>query len=201
MLIQMNAQNPPERLVAMAVAVLQRGGVIAYPTDTHYGIGCDIFNKHAIEKIYQLRQRDKKKPFSFICSDLKHISDYAKVSNYAYKTMRRLLPGPYTFILEGSKIVPRIMLTKRRTAGIRVPDHAICIALVKTLGNPIISTSAKAPDGDIFEDPSLLHDYFGSRLDLVIDGGSVPGRPSSVISLIDDEPEVLREGLGDVSSL
>lgn len=201
MLIQINAQNPPQRLVAMAVEVLQRGGVIAYPTDTYYGIGCDIFNKRAIEKIYQLRQRDKKKPFSFICSDLKHISDYAKVSNYAYKTMRRLLPGPYTFILEGSKMVPRIMLTKRRTAGIRVPDHAICIALVENLGNPIISTSAKDPDGDIFEDPSLLHDYFGSRIDLVIDGGPVPGRPSSVISLIDDEPEILREGLGDVSSL
>lgn len=201
MLIEMNAQNPPQRLVGMAVEVLQRGGVIAYPTDTYYGIGCDIFNKRAIEKIYQLRQRDKKKPFSFICSDLKHISDYAKVSNYAYKTMRRLLPGPYTFILEGSKMVPRIMLTKRRTAGIRVPDHAICIALVENLGNPIISTSAKDPDGDIFEDPSLLHDYFGSRIDLVIDGGPVPGRPSSVISLIDDEPEILREGLGDVSSL
>ncbi|HDI58838.1 MAG TPA: threonylcarbamoyl-AMP synthase [Desulfobacteraceae bacterium] len=201
MLIQMNAQNPPQRLVAMAVDVLRQGGVIAYPTDTHYGIGCDIFNKRAIEKIYQLRQRDKKKPFSFICSDLKHISNYAKVSNYAYKTMRRLLPGPYTFILEGSKLVPRIMLTKRRTAGIRVPDHAICIALVKTLGNPIISTSAKDPDGNIFEDPSLLHDYFGNRIDLVIDGGTVPGRPSSVISLIDDRPEIVREGLGDVSSL
>jgi tRNA threonylcarbamoyl adenosine modification protein (Sua5/YciO/YrdC/YwlC family) len=201
MLIQINAQNPPERLVAMAAEVLRRGGVIAYPTDTHYGIGCDILNKRAIEKIYLLRQRDKKKPFSFICSDLKHISDYAKVSNYAYKTMRRLLPGPYTFILEGSKLVPRIMLTKRRTAGIRVPDHAICIALVTTLGNPIISTSAKAPDGQIFQDPSLIHDYFGNRIDLVIDGGPVPGNPSSVISLIDDEPLILREGLGDVSSL
>ncbi len=201
MLIRINAQNPPQRLVTMAVEVLQRGGVIAYPTDTYYGIGCDILNKRAIEKIYLLRQRDKKKPFSFICSDLKHISDYAKVSNYAYKTMRRLLPGPYTFILEGSTLVPRIMLTKRRTAGIRVPDHAICIALVKTLGNPIISTSAKAPDGQIFEDPSLIHDYFGNRIDLVIDGGVVPGSPSSVISLIDDEPVVLREGLGDVSSL
>ncbi|MDY0311332.1 MAG: L-threonylcarbamoyladenylate synthase [Desulfobacterales bacterium] len=201
MLIEMNAQNPPQRLVGMAVEMLQRGGVIAYPTDTYYGIGCDIFNKRAIEKIYQLRQRDKKKPFSFICSDLKHISDYAKVSNYAYKTMRRLLPGAYTFILEGSKLVPRIMLTKRRTAGIRMPDHAICIALVEALGNPIISSSAKAPDGDIFDDPSLLHDYFGNRIDLVIDGGPVPGRPSSVISLIDDEPEILREGLGDISSL
>ena len=201
MLIEINTDNPPERLISQAVEVLRRGGIIAYPTDTQYGIGCDIMNKRAIEKIYLLRQRDKKKPFSFICSDLKHISNWAKVSNYAYKTMRRLLPGPYTFILEGSKLVPKIMLTKRRTAGIRVPDNGICLALVRTLGNPIISTSAKAPEGELFDDPSLIHDYFASRLDLVIDGGPVPGRPSSVISLIDDEPVVLREGLGDVSSL
>ena len=201
MFIEINPQNPPERLVALAADVLRRGGVIAYPTDTQYGIGCDIMNKRAIEKIYLLRQRDKKKPFSFICADLKHISDWAKVSNYAYKTMRRLLPGPYTFILEGSKLVPKIMLTKRKTAGIRVPDHAICLQLVRALGNPIISTSAKAPEGHQFDDPSLIHDFFGHRLDLVIDGGPVPGRPSSVISLIDDEPQVLREGLGDVGSL
>ena len=201
MLIEINPHNPPERLVMQAMDVLRRGGVIAYPTDTQYSIGCDIMNKRAIEKIYQLRQRDKKKPFSFICADLKHISNWAKVSNYAYKTMRRLLPGPYTFILEGSKLVPKTMLTKRRTAGIRVPDHAICLALVQALGNPIISTSAKTPAGELFDDPSLIHDYFGNRLDLVIDGGPVPSRPSSVISLIDDEPLVLREGLGDVSSL
>ncbi len=201
MLIEINPDNPPERLISQAVEVLRRGGIIAYPTDTQYGIGCDIMNKRAIEKIYLLRQRDKKKPFSFICSDLKHISNWAKVSNYAYKTMRRLLPGPYTFILEGSKLVPKIMLTKRRTAGIRVPDNDICLALVRTLGNPIISTSAKAPEGELFDDPSLIHDFFASRLDLVIDGGRAPGQPSSVISLIDDEPVVLREGLGDVSSL
>lgn len=201
MLMEINPHNPPERLISQAAEILRRGGIIAYPTDTQYGIGCDIMNKRAIEKIYQLRQRDKKKPFSFICSDLKHISNWAKVSNYAYKTMRRLLPGPYTFILEGSKLVPKTMLTKRRTAGIRVPDNAICLALVLALGNPIISTSAKTPDGDLFDDPSLIHDYFGSRLDLVIDGGPAPGQPSSVISLIDDEPLVLRQGLGEVSSL
>ncbi|MFZ2630230.1 MAG: L-threonylcarbamoyladenylate synthase [Desulfosalsimonadaceae bacterium] len=200
MLIEINPKNPQPRLIAQAVNILSEGGIIAYPTDTIYGIGCDIMNKKAIEKIYRIKRRDKNNPFSFICADLKHISDYAKVSNYAYKTMKRLLPGPFTFILEGSRIVPKIMLTKRKTAGIRVPDHPICIQLVEGLGNPIISTSANMPDGETFNDASLLHDYFGANIDLVIDGGPVSGQESSVISLINDEPEVFRKGLGDVSS-
>lgn len=198
MLLEINPQNPQERLIKKAVEVIKRGGIIAYPTDTYYGIGCDIMNKKAIEKIYLLKQRDKTKPFSFICSDFKNISHYAKVSNYAYKTMKRLLPGPYTFILEGSKLVPKIMLTKRKTAGIRVPDNSICLALVTELGNPIITTSALMPDGTIFYNPSLIHDFFQSRIDMVIDGGPVPGDPSSVISLIDDMPEVIRKGRGGV---
>ncbi len=199
MLIRINPDNPQERLIRQVADTLRKGGIIAYPTDTHYGIGCDIMNKKAIEKIYRLKQRDKSKPFSFICSDLKNISDYAKVSNYAYKTMKRLLPGPYTFILEGSKLVPKIMLTKRKTAGIRVPDNRICMMIVEELGNPIISTSATEEDGSYFYDASLIDDYFSSRLDLVIEGGPVPMEPSSVISMIDDEPEIIREGLGDLS--
>jgi len=200
MLLKINPHTPPQRLIDRVVKILDQGGVIAYPTDTYYGVGCDIMNKKAISRIYQIRQRKKTKPFSFVCSDLKNISHYAKVSNYAYKTMRRLLPGPYTFILEGSRQVPKMMLTKRKTAGIRVPDHAICIKLVKGLGRPILSTSAKSPDNTDLFDPSLIHDYFGKRIDVVIDGGIVPGQPSSVISLIDDEPRVIRKGLGDVSS-
>ncbi len=200
MLIEINPKNPQPRLIAQAVHILSEGGIIAYPTDTIYGIGCDIMNKKAIEKIYRIKRRDKNSPFSFICADLKHISDYAKVSNYAYKTMKRLLPGPYTFILEGSRLVPKIMLTKRKTAGIRVPDHPICIQMVEGLGNPIITTSANMPEVENFNDASLLHDYFGTQIDLVIDGGPVSGQESSVISLISDEPEVFRKGLGDVSS-
>jgi len=199
MLIKINQQNPQQRLIVKVVDIIENGGVVVYPTDTYYGIGCDIMNKKAIEKIYQLKQRHKSKPFSFICSSLKNISLYAKVSNYAYKTMRRLLPGPYTFILEGSKLVPKIMLTKRKTAGIRVPDNPICLALVRELGNPVITTSATMPDGTIFHDASLIHDYFGNRVDAVVDGSIVPGQPSSVIMLIDDYPEVIRKGLGDVS--
>ncbi len=198
MLLKINPDNPQERQIQRVVNILQKGGIVAYPTDTFYGIGCDIMNKKAIEKIYAIKQRDKNKPFSFICPDLKDISTYAKISNFAYRNMKRLLPGPYTFVLSGSRMVPKIMLTKRKTAGIRVPNNQIALLLSKELGNPIISTSATDPDGNIFEDPSLLHDYFGNRLEAVIDGGPVPGSPSSVISLIDDIPEIIRYGAGDV---
>ncbi len=199
MLISINPDNPQQRSIKQAVNIIRDGGVIAYPTDTHYGIGCDIMNKKAIKKIYTLKQRNESKPFSFICSDLTNISMYAKVTNYAYRTMKRLLPGPYTFVLEGSKLVPNIMLTKRKTAGIRVPDNNICIDLVKELGNPIISTTAKTKEGEAMYDPSLIDDYFKKNLDMVIDGGPVPTESSSVISLINDEPEILRKGIGDVS--
>ncbi len=198
MLLEINPQNPGERQISIVVDILRKGGIIAYPTDTYYGIGCDIMNKKAIEKIYTIKQRDKNKPFSFICPDLKDISKYAKISNFAYRNMKRLLPGPYTFILTGSKMVPKIMLTKRKTAGIRVPDNKIALALAHQLGNPILSTSASRPDGKIFEDPSLLHDHYIKTIDAVIDGGPVPGTPSSVISLIDDVPEIIRYGAGNI---
>ena len=198
MLLRVNPYNPQERHILRAVDIIRQGGIVAYPTDTFYGIGCDIMNKRAIEKVYAIKQRNKTKPFSFICPDLKDIATYAKVSNVAYRHMKRLLPGPYTFVLPGTKMVPKMMLTKRRTAGIRVPDNQIALMLARELGNPVLSTSATDPDGNVFEDPSLLHDYFDKRLDAVIDGGPVPGAPSSVISLIDDEPEIIRYGAGDV---
>ena len=199
MILEINPQNPQKRLIRKAVEILLKGGIIAYPTDTYYGIGCDILNKKAIERVYQLKRRSKHKPFSFICSDLKNISQYAQVTNYAYKTMKRLLPGPYTFILEGSQLVPKIMLTKRKTAGIRVPDHTICLAIVLELGHPIISTSATDADGEILESAVAIEESLGHALDLVIEGGPIVSKPSSVVSLIDDIPEIIREGEGDVS--
>ena len=200
MILRINPDNPQVRLLRQVVEVLTGGGLIGYPTDTGYALGCDLYNLKGISKLYQLKRRPLSKPFSFICADLKNISEYARVGNYAYKTMKRLLPGPYTFILEGSKLVPKIMLTKRRTTGIRVPDNPICLALVEELKNPIITTSATMPDGTILYDASLIHDYFRNRIDVVIDGSIVAGQPSSVISLINDTPEVIRKGLGDVSS-
>lgn len=198
MLININPQNPQRRLIPKVAEALIEGAIIAYPTDTYYGIGCDIMNRKAIGKIYRMKQRSQKKPFSFICSDLKNISQYAKVTNYAYKTMKRLLPGPYTFVLEGSKLVPKMMLSAQKTAGIRVPNHPICLALVKQLGRPIISTSATLSDGEILSDPYAIFDALGAQIDIIIDGGPVPGLPSSVVSLIGDIPDVIRVGLGDV---
>jgi tRNA threonylcarbamoyl adenosine modification protein (Sua5/YciO/YrdC/YwlC family) len=194
MLLSINPQNPQGRLIKRVGELLDQGGLIAYPTDTFYGIGCDLFNKKGIQLIHKLKSRPLTKPFSIICDSLKEISRYAQVSNYAYKTMRRLLPGPYTFVLEGTKLVPKIMLTKRKTVGIRVPDNKICLEIVRVLGRPIISTSAG------FDDPYAIQEAFASYLDIVIDGGVLYPSPSSVISLIGNVPDVIREGKGDVSS-
>jgi tRNA threonylcarbamoyl adenosine modification protein (Sua5/YciO/YrdC/YwlC family) len=197
MIFRINPSNPQKRLIDKAVEVIKDGGVIAYPTDTIYGFGCDMYNKKAIQRIYQIKRRDLKKPFSFICSDLKNISLYAQVTNQAYKIMKRCLPGPYTFILLGTKLVPKIMVTKRKTVGIRVPNNNICLALVKSLGHPIISTSVGLSGGEVFSDPALIEETFGSQIDLTIDGGLLASQPSTIISLIDEEIEVIREGSGE----
>ncbi|MEE9419687.1 MAG: L-threonylcarbamoyladenylate synthase [Desulfatiglandaceae bacterium] len=194
LLVSINPDNPQQRLIGRVSDVLESGGLIAYPTDSFYGIGCDLYNKKGIQLIYKLKNRPLSKPFSFVCDSLKEISRYALVSNYAYKTMKRHLPGPYTFVLEGTRLVPKIMLTKRKTVGIRVPDNKICLGIVRTFGRPIISTSAG------YDDPQSIKETYGSYLDIVVDGGVLNQSPSSVVSLIDDRPEVLREGKGDVSS-
>lgn len=199
MIFRINPINPQKRLIDKAVDILKEGGVIAYPTDTIYGFGCDMYNKKAIQRIYQLKKRDTKKPFSFICSDLKNISLYAQVTNQAYKVMKRCLPGPYTFILLGSKLVPKVMVTKRKTVGIRVPNNTISLAIVERLGNPIISTSVGFSGGEVLSDPQLIEETFGSQIDLTIDGGILANQPSTIISLIDNEIEVIREGLGEFS--
>ncbi len=193
MVFSINPDNPQQRLIDRVADILKQGGVISYPTDTFYGIGCDLFNKKGIQAIYRLKNRPLSKPFSFVCDGLTEISRYCKVSNYAYKTMRRLLPGPYTFILEGTRLVPKIMLTKRKTVGIRVPDNSISTAIVRTLGRPIISTSAA------YDDCQSIIEAYGASLDIVIDGGVLYPNPSSVVSLIDDIPVIIREGKGDVS--
>lgn len=200
MLLSINGQNPQMRLIRKAVEVMRSGGVIVYPTDTVYGLGCDLFNKRGIERIYEIKKRSRKQPLSFICADLKDISHYARVSDYAYKTMRRLLPGPYTFILEASRLVPKIILPKRLTTGIRVPDNPICMALVCELGHPIISTSVTDENKEILSDPNDIHKKMGHCVDCVIDGGILASEPSSIISLVDDQIAVIRTGKGDVSA-
>ena len=199
MIITINPKDPQRRLIRKVVEVLEQGGVIGYPTDTIYGVGCDLFNPEAIRKIHRLKKLDGKKPLSFICSDLKDISQYAYVSNNAYKMMKRLLPGAYTFILKATKLVPKIAMTKQNTVGIRIPDNRICLSLVRELGHPIISTSVNKPDQGLFNDPAEIEDRFGKQLDLVIDGGMIVAEHSSIIDFTEDFPEVVRLGKGDVS--
>ena len=194
LILSINPDNPQQRLIRRVSEVLESGGLIVYPTDTFYGIGCNLYNKKGIQLIYRLKNRPLKKPFSFVCDSLKEISRYAIVSNYAYKTMKRLLPGPYTFILEGTRLVPKIMLTKRKTVGVRVPNNNICQAIVQTFGKPIISTSAG------YDDPQSIKEAYGPFIDIIIDGGVFYQNPSSIVSLIDDMPEIIREGKGDTSS-
>ena len=199
MIIPINPKDPQRRLIRKVVEILEKGGVIGYPTDTIYGVGCNLFNPEAIRKIHRLKKLDGKKPLSFICSDLKDISQYAYVSNYAYKMMKRLLPGAYTFILKATKLVPKIAMTKQNTVGIRIPDNKICLSLVRELGHPIISTSVNKPDEGLYNDPAEIEERFGKQLDLVIDGGVIVSEHSSIIDLTDDFPKVIRVGKGDVS--
>jgi tRNA threonylcarbamoyl adenosine modification protein (Sua5/YciO/YrdC/YwlC family) len=199
MLLAVNADNPQSRLIAQVVAVLEQGGVIAYPTDTTYGIGCSIFSKKGVERIYQIKQRDKKKPFSFICPTLAEVARYAKVSNYAFKLLKRRFPGPYTFVLEASGVVPDLLQTKQKTVGIRMPDNNICLAIVNLLGHPIVTTSANLSGEEPIGDPREVFRIMGKQLDIVIDGGVLSADVSSVVSLLRDVPELLRKGIGDVS--
>lgn len=199
MILTINPINPQKRSIRKVVDVLEKGGVIGYPTDTIYGLGCDIFKPEAIEKILRLKKIDRKKPLSFICSDLKDISQYAFVSNYAYKLMKRLLPGPYTFILQATKTVPKLLMTKQKTVGIRIPDNKICISLVRELGHPIISTSVYKPDESLYNDPHEIEERFGKELDIVIDGGIIVAEHSTVVDLTNDKPKIIRKGKGDIT--
>ena len=194
--IQIHPDNPQSKYLKAAVDVLRGGGLIVYPTDSVYGLGCDLFNKSAIEKIYQCKGRDKRKLLSFICPDLKDIAEYAYISNPAYKVMRHLLPGPYTFILNASKQVPKILLEKRQTVGIRVPDNAICQALLSEFGHPIINTSACLSDQAYLSDSDEIADTFERLADLFLDAGNGGLDPSTIVDFTGEEPLVIRQGKG-----
>ncbi len=191
--------TPQVRYINKAVEVLKNGGVIIYPTDTVYGLGCDIYNKEAVERIYSIKNEALTKLYSFLISDLKDISKYAKVSDYAYRMMKKHLPGPFTFVLPASKDVPKKLWTKRKQVGIRIPNHNIAIQLAKELGNPIVSTSVTTRKGQVLFDPEEIKVIFNSQVDLMLASGALNGKLSSIVDLSDDTPEVVREGAGDVS--
>ena len=193
----LHPEHPQVRHVQRIAQDLQGGRLIVYPTDTVYGLGCDIFNKKAINRIYQVKQQSSKKPLSFVCADLTDLALYARnISNAHYRLMKRLLPGPYTFILEASREVPKFMMSNRKTVGIRVPDNEICLAIVRELGRPIVSTSVTERDDETLNDPIDIEKRFGKTVDILVDGGILISEPSTVVDLTGDEPVVLREGKG-----
>ena len=196
---ELHPQNPQVRFISKAVDVLKSGGIIIFPTDTYYGLGCDFFNRDGIEQILSIKNENDTKLFSFICSDLKDIYKYAKVSDYAYRTMKHLLPGPYTFILPAAKVIPKKLWSKRKTVGIRVPDHSVTLQIVKELGNPIASTSATTRIGEPLTDPFEIKNIFNSRVDLMLASSTMSFEPSSVVDISGEEPEIIRDGAGDVS--
>jgi tRNA threonylcarbamoyl adenosine modification protein (Sua5/YciO/YrdC/YwlC family) len=196
---ELHPVNPELRFINKAIKILQEGGVIIYPTDTVYGIGCDIFNKEALDRVRQIKSNPDIKLLSFICPNLKDIAKYVRVSDYAYKTMKRLLPGPYTFILPAAKNVPKKLWSKRKTVGIRIPDHPVALKIVQGLGNPIVSTSTTTRKGELLIDPLEIRSVFDFQVDLMLASENLLGKPSSVIDLSGDEPVIVREGAGDTS--
>ena len=196
MRIEIHPTHPQARRVHQVVEVLRRGGVMVYPTGTVYGLGCDIHQKKAIERIYQIRRLKKDHPLSFMCPDLSKIARYAHVDDFAYRIMKRLVPGPYTFVLKATREVPKLLVRKQKTVGIRVPDDTVALALLNELGSPIVSTSATL-DGQVLNDPDELHALF-PHVDAFVDGGWGGIEPSTIIDLSGDEAVVLREGAGPV---
>ncbi len=202
MLLRINADNPQERKIEQVVECLQKGGVIIYPTDTIYGLGCDIFNSKAVEKVCQIKGiKSGAAKLSFVCHDLSHLADFA--SNYdksVYKVMRKNLPGPFTFILNASREVPKLFKSNKRTVGIRVPDHNVPREIVRLLGRPILSTSLNGGDDDasLRSDPELIYEKYYKLVDMVIDSGFVYDDPSTVVDATGDPIEIIREGRGEL---
>lgn len=199
MLIEVHPKNPDDRKIKQIIACLQKGGVIIYPTDTVYGIGCSIEHPEAIERICQIKNINPLKvQLSFLCNDLSHISEYAKsIDTPLFRLMKNLIPGPYTFILPASKKVPKLLKTKKETIGLRVPNNAIARVILKELGHPILSASLPvASDEEIYADPYMIHERFGSAVDYIVDGGEGGKIPSTILDCTEFPPVMIRSGLG-----
>jgi tRNA threonylcarbamoyl adenosine modification protein (Sua5/YciO/YrdC/YwlC family) len=199
MLLHLHPDNPQPRQIKTIVDCLQSGGIIIYPTDTIYGLGCDIFQHKAIERICRIKNVDPQKAqLSFICNDLSDLSNYTKqISTPVYRMLKQYLPGPYTFILPASREVPKILKSKKDTIGLRVPDNEIARTIIRELGHPILSASLPGEMVEEYTDPEYMHDNFKKLVDLVVDGGIGGMVPSTIVDCTDDEPVVLREGLGE----
>ena len=199
MLLHVHPDNPQTRQIKAAVECLQRGGIIIYPTDTIYGLGCDILQQRAIEKICRIKNVDPKKAqLSFICPDLSHLSEYAKqIPNSTYRMLKEYLPGPYTFILPASRMVPKILQSRKDTIGLRIPDNKIACAIVKELGRPVLSASLPGEQVEDYTDPEIMHENFRNDVDVVVDGGPGGTVPSTIIDCTEEEPKLIRAGAGE----
>ena len=197
--LQIHAENPQERLVKQAVDVIRKGGVIIYPTDSSYALGCRLGDKNALERIRRIRRLDDKHNFTLMCRDLSELGVFAKVNTTAFRLLKAYTPGPYTYILNATREVPRMLMhPKRRTIGLRVPGHPIAQALLAELGEPLMSVTLIMPDADVpLSDPYEIRDLLENQVDLIIDGGYGGIEASTVVSFIDEEPEIIREGCGD----
>jgi tRNA threonylcarbamoyl adenosine modification protein (Sua5/YciO/YrdC/YwlC family) len=198
-ILKIYPNEPHQRVINKAVEILIKGGIISYPTDTIYGLGASIVSKYALDRIYRIKKISNNKLLSFICKDMKDLAQYAYISNTNYKIMRRCLPGPYTFILPATSKTPKTLYQKRRTVGIRVPDSELCRMLVHSLGTPIVSTSVPAGLDEVLNDPLEIDRRIGTQLDLILDGGILISKPSTVVDLTEDAPFIVREGRGDIS--
>jgi len=194
-------EHPQPRVVEKAVSVLSSGGLVALPTDTYYAVACDLFDKRAIERIYQLKQLPRTHELSFICADLAEVARYAMLDNAAFRVLRRKTPGPFTFVLPATRLVPDLLLRRQKTVGIRLPDSPVALEVVRRLSHPVVSTSAATPDGEVLIDARDVRDRLGHGLELVLDGGYRPAEPSTVVDLTGPEPRIVREGKGDASDL
>ena len=198
MLISIHPTNPQPRQLAIIKDCLESGGIIAYPTDTIYGLGCDIFHPEAVAKICAIKKvNPEKAQLSFICSDLSHLSNYAKsINNSLFRILKSTLPGPFTFVLPASKEVPKILQNKKKTIGLRIPDNKIALAIIETLGHPILSASFPGENIEDYTDPEIIQEHWGKQIDIVVDGGIGGIIPSTVVDCTTDEYVILRQGLG-----
>jgi tRNA threonylcarbamoyl adenosine modification protein (Sua5/YciO/YrdC/YwlC family) len=198
MLISIHPTNPQPRQLAIIKDCLESGGIIAYPTDTIYGLGCDIFHPEAVAKICAIKKvNPEKAQLSFICSDLSHLSNYAKsINNSLFRILKSTLPGPFTFVLPASKEVPKILQNKKKTIGLRIPDNKIALAIIETLGHPILSASFPGENIEDYTDPEIIQEHWGKQIDIVVDGGIGGIIPSTVVDCTTDEYIILRQGAG-----
>ncbi|MBC8260105.1 MAG: threonylcarbamoyl-AMP synthase [SAR324 cluster bacterium] len=202
MLLSINPTNPQPRRIQQVVDVLQNDGIIIYPTDTVYGLGCSIFSKKAMKRLYQLKKVNQKKPLSFICTNQTEVQEYTQgIPTNVFKLLRRKLPGPYTFVFKAARIVPKMMLTPRSTVGLRWPDHPIANQIVEVLGHPILSSSLRISEDELYDDPHDLHEKYKKQVDLIVDGGTIFAKNSTIIDFSQGSAEIIRQGKGEVEWL